>query len=63
LEEHPDLNRSTYTFANVGDITGTLEDDVLDNVTQRFKLQATVNIISIKPECYFGKGLSSDKYK
>ena len=63
LEQHPDLNRSTYTFANVGDITGTLEDDVLDNVTQRFKLQAAVNIISIKPECYFGEGLSSDEYK
>lgn len=62
LEQYPELNRSTYTFMNVGDITGTLDEITLDNVTSRFKLQTAVNFISINPEIYFGAGLTKEEY-
>lgn len=62
LEQYPELKRSTYTFMNVGDITGTLDEITLDNVTSRFKLQTAVNLISINPEIYFGAGLTKEEY-
>jgi hypothetical protein len=62
LEQYPELKRSTYTFMNVGDITGTLDEITLKNVTSRFKLQTAVNLISINPEIYFGAGLTKAEY-
>lgn len=62
LEQYPELKRSTYTFMNVGDITGTLDEITLNNVTSRFKLQTAVNLISINPEIYFGAGLTKAEY-